>query len=204
MELNELKEKAILLKEENTKLRNEVKAKKVEFSQIIKNNFIKIILPYIRSMNDFIYNLNFRFADKATRIIDDYQANCKIHTTVEKRLTSCGITFFFKEWKSYGLDISRIFEESYTQLNPDQWMPLTELFESVDACNSFIKQLNADYSIILESAINQYETENPALAETLQNLTERIRNSSCVEEKEDGSIEIQINGKTYIGTIKEA
>lgn len=30
MELNELKEKAILLKEENTKLRNEVNAKKVE------------------------------------------------------------------------------------------------------------------------------------------------------------------------------
>lgn len=201
MELNELKEKAILLKEENTKLRNEVNAKKVEFSQTIRNNFIKIILPYMQSMNDFIYNLTFGFADKAERIIDDYQ---KIHTTVEKRLTSCGITLLFKEWKSYGLNVSLTYKDSCNNLNPDQWMPLAELFESVDACNSFIEQLNADYSIILESAINQYETENPALAETLQNLTERIRNSSCVEEKEDGSIEIQINGKTYIGTIKEA
>ena len=121
MELNELKEKAILLKKENTKLHNEVKAKKAEFAQIIRNNFVEIILPY----------------------------------------------------------------------------------KSVDACNSFIEQLNADYSLIIESAINQYETENPKLAETLQNLTERIRNSSFVEQKEDGSIEIQINGKTYIGTVKE-
>ena len=55
-----------------------------------------------------------------------------------------------------------------------------------------------------ESAISQYETENPALAKTLQNLTEKIKNSSFVEQKEDGSIEITINVKTYIGTVKEA
>jgi hypothetical protein len=81
---------------------------------------------------------------------------------------------------------------------------LAEFFESVDVCNSFIKQLNADYSLLIESAIKQYETENPIVAETLQNLTEKIKNSSCVEQKEDGSIEITINGKTYIGTVKEA
>lgn len=201
MELNELKEKAILLKEENTKLRNEVNAKKVEFARIIRKNFVEIILPYMRSMNDFINNLNFRFAEKTERIIDDDQ---KIHTTVDKRQTSCGITLLFKEWKTYGLDVCLTYKESYKNLNADQWMPLAELFESVDACNSFIEQLNADYSIIIESAINQYETENPALAETLQNLTEKIRNSSFVEQKEDGSIKIIINGKTYIGTVKEA
>lgn len=202
MELNELKEKAILLKEENTKLRNEVNAKKVEFARIIRKNFVEIILPYMRSMNDFIANnLNSRFAEKKERIIDDYQ---KTHITVEKRQTSCGITLLFKEWKNYGLDVCLTYEESYKNLNADQWMPLAELFESVDACNSFIEQLNADYSIIIESAINQYETENPALAETLQNLTEKIKSSSFVEQKEDGSIEITINGKTYVGTVKEA
>lgn len=202
MELNELKEKAILLKEENTKLRNEVNAKKVEFARIIRKNYVEIILPYMRSMNDFIANnLNSRFAEKKERIIDDDQ---KIHTTVEKRQTSCGITLLFKEWKTYGLDVCLAYEESYKKLNADQWMPLAELFESVDACNSFIEQLNADYSIIIESAINQYETENPALAETLQNLTEKIKSSSFVEQKGDGSIEIIINGKTYVGTVKEA
>lgn len=201
MELNELKEKAILLKEENTKLRNEVNAKKVEFARIIRKNFVEIILPYMQSMNDFINNLNFRFADINGRIIDDDQ---EIHTTVEKRLRSCGITLLFQEWKSYGLNVCLTYEESYKKLNADQWMLLAELFESVDACNSFIEQLNADYSIIIGSAINQYETENPALAETLQNLTEKIKSSSFVEQKEDGSIEIIINGKTYIGTVKEA
>ena len=197
MELNELKEKAILLKKENTKLHNEVKAKKAEFAQIIRNNFVEIILPYIRSMNDFIKNLNFSFREKTEQLINDNQVS------VDKRLTNWGIAISYKEWKSYGLDIYLTYEESYKKINADQWMPLAEFFESVDACNNFIEQLNADYSLIIESAINQYETENPTLAETLQNLTERIRNSSFVEQKEDGSVEITINGKTYIGTVKE-
>lgn len=197
MELNELKEKAILLKKENTKLHNEVNAKKAEFAQIISKNFREIILPYIRSMNDFIKNLNFRFGEKTEQLINDNQVS------VDKRLTNWGIQITYKEWKSYGLDIYLTYEDSYKKLNADQWLPLAELFESVDACNNFIEQLNADYSLIIESAINQYETENPKLAETLQNLTERIRNSSFVEQKEDGSVEITINGKTYIGTVKK-
>lgn len=199
MELNELKEKALLLKEKNTKLHNEVNVKKAEFAQIIRKNFVEIILPYIRDMNGFIANLKFRFNEQSKQLIDTPQMNFVI------KLSNWGITIFYKEWKSYGLDTYITYsEESYTKLNSDQWLPLAEFFESVDACNSFIKQLNADYSLLIESAIKQYETENPILAETLQNLTEKIKNSSCVEQKEDGSIEITINGKTYIGTVKEA
>lgn len=198
MELNELKEKALLLKKENTKLHNEVNVKKAEFAQIIRKNFVEIILPYIRDMNDFIKSLNIGFREQTEQLID---TNYK---TVSKCLTNYGIKISYKEWESYGLDTYITYEDSYKKLNYDQWILLAEFFESVDACNSFIEQLNADYSLIIESAINQYETENPALAETLQNLTERIRNFSFVEQKEDGSIEITINGKTYIGTVKEA
>lgn len=198
MELNKLKEKALLLKEKNTKLHNEVNVKKAEFAQIIRKNFVEIILPYIRDMNGFIENLKFRFNEQSKQLIDTTQMNFGI------KLSNWGITIFYKEWKSYGLDAYITYEESYKKLDSDQWLLLAEFFESVDACNSFIKQLNADYSLLIESAIKQYETENPILAETLQNLTEKIKNSSCVEQKEDGSIEITINGKTYIGTVKEA
>ena len=198
MELNELKEKALLLKKENTKLHNEVTAKKDEFAQIIRKNFVEIVLPYMRSMNDFIKNLNIRCNEKVESLLKNNQL------AVNKRLTNFGIQILYKEWKIYGLDTYITYEESYKKLQTNHWISLAEFFESVDACNSFIEQLNADYSLIIESAIKQYETENPTLVETLQNLTEKIKNSSCVEQKEDGSIEITINGKTYIGTVKEA
>lgn len=198
MELNELKEKALLLKNERTKLYNEVNAKKAEFAQIIRKNFVEIILPYIRDMNGFIKSLKFSFIDQYEDLIDTDQ------TSVRKRLSNWGIAILYKEWKNYGLDCFITYEEVYKKLNSDHWILFAELFESVDACNSFIKQLNADYSLLIESAIKQYETETPILADTLQNLTEKIKNSSCVKQKEDGSIEITINGKTYIGTVKEA
>jgi hypothetical protein len=198
MELNELKEKALLLKAENTKLHNEVTAKKAEFAQIIRKNFVEIVLPYMRSMNDFIKSLKISFGGQNERLINTNLVS------VDKRLTGLGIEISYKEWKVYGLDTSITYEESYKKLHDEHWILLAEFFESVDACNSFIEQLNADYSLIIESAIKQYETENPTLAETLQNLTEKIKNSSCVEQKKDGSIEITINGKTYIGTVKEA
>lgn len=197
MELNELKEKALLLKKENTKLHKEVTAKKAEFAQIIRNNFVEIVLPYMRSMNDFIKNLNIKFGEKIEPLIGNNQL------TVNKRLTTFGVQIFYNEWKSYGLNTYITYEDSYTKLHDEHWIPLAEFFESVDACNIFIEQLNADYSLIIESAIKQYETENPKLVDTLQNITDKIKNSSCVEQKEDGSIEITINGKTYIGTVKE-
>lgn len=197
MELNELKEKALLLKKENTKLHNEVNAKKDEFAQTIRNNFVEIVLPYMRSMNDFIKNLNIRFNEKVESLLKNNQI------ALYKRLIKFGIQISYREWKIYGPDTYITYGESYKKLNTDHWISLAEFFESVDTCNSFIEQLNADYSLIIESAIKQYETENPKLVDTLQNLTEKIKNSSCVEQKEDGSIEITINGKTYIGTVKE-
>lgn len=122
MELNELKEKALLLKEKNTKLHNEVNVKKAEFAQIIRKNFVEIILPYIRDMNGFIENLKFRFNEQSKQLIDTTQMNFGI------KLSNWGITIFYKEWKSYGLDTYITYEESYKKLDSDQWLSLAEFF----------------------------------------------------------------------------
>ena len=45
--------------------------------------------------------------------------------------------------------------------------------------------------------------KNAELALQLDSLKEALSTSSVVKEKEDGSIEIHLNGKTYIGTVKE-
>lgn len=198
MELNELKEKALLLKQENIKLHKEVKVKENEYAGIIKKNFVEIVLPYMNKMNDFVKNLSCRSFENALYLIDTNQIQVRL------RVSDFGIGIDFKEWKSYGLDTYINWKDSYKKLYNENWFQLAEYFDSVDACNKFLGKLNENYALILTKAIEGFETENPALAETLQNLTERIRNSSFVEQKEDGSVEITINGKTYIGTVKEA
>ena len=73
----------------------------------------------------------------------------------------------------------------------------------MDSCNAFIRKLNESYAVILSEAIERFETENPLLADTLRDLTEKISNASCMEEKENDTVEIHLGGKTYTAVLKE-
>jgi len=62
---------------------------------------------------------------------------------------------------------------------------------------------------IAENFIESIRNSNSALADTIEKATEELKayyekNTTSVTENEDGSVEIKLNGKTYIGTVKEA
>lgn len=199
MDLNELKERALALKEKNVKLHSEIKARKAELAEITKRNFKEIVLPYIQDMNKFIQKLNLQsFIINSKSLLD----NSEILLTKEYK--DYGVKLEFWEHGAYGIDCQLNYGDSYKKLSTEHWVDLEKFFSSVESCNAFIEELNADYISILCSAVADYEKENPELAEYLQYLTEKLETSSCIEKKEDGSIEITLNGKTYIGTVKEA
>jgi hypothetical protein len=62
---------------------------------------------------------------------------------------------------------------------------------------------------IAKRFIESIRNSNSALADAIEKAAEELKayyekNTTSVTENEDGSVEIQINGKTYIGTVKEA
>ena len=57
---------------------------------------------------------------------------------------------------------------------------------------------------VLSSFSEQLKTENESLSESIRKLSEKLNETSTVTENEDGSVEIHIGGKTYVGTTKEA
>ncbi len=62
---------------------------------------------------------------------------------------------------------------------------------------------------IVQDFINRIKAKNVNLANVIEDAKEKLRqynnkNKTVVTENSDGSVEIQINGKTYIGTVKEA
>lgn len=198
MDLNELKEKALALKEENVKLHSEIKAKKAELAEITKRNFKEIVLPYIQDMNKFIQELNLQdFRIEVKRLLDNSEF------LLSKECENYGVKLEFWEHRVYGIDCQLNYRDNYKKLSTEHWANLEKFFSSVESCNAFIKELNADYISILCRAVADYEKENPKLTEYLQYLAEKLKTSSCIEKREDGSIEITINGKTYIGTVKE-
>ena len=196
-ELKELKAKALELKAENVCLNEKVNTKQNEYAQIIEKNFVEIILPYMREMNDFIKSLGCIGLDIRKPLLD------KNNISAELRLTSHGIRILYKEWESYGLDCSIAYEDHYKKLKNYNWISLADFFDSVDSCDAFIKTLNESYAVILSKVIKKFETENPSLAETLRDLTEKVSKASCMEEKENGTVEIHLGGKTYTAVLKE-
>lgn len=198
MDLNELKEKALALKEENVKLHSEIKARKAELAEITKRNFKEIVLPYIQDMNKFIQELNLQdFRIEVKRLLDNSEI------LLSKECVNYGVKLEFWEHRVYGIDCQLNYGDTYKKLSTEHWVNLEKFFSSVESCNAFIEELNADYISILCRAVADYEKENPKLTEYLQYLAEKLKTSSCIEKREDGSIEITLNGKTYIGTVKE-
>lgn len=198
MNLEELKERALALKEENVKLHSEIKARKAELAEITKRNFKEIVLPYIQDMNKFIKELNLQsFRLESKRLLDNSEI------LLSKECENYGVKLEFWEHRVYGIDCHLNYGDEYKKLSTELWVYLEKFFSSVESCNAFIEELNADYISILCRAVADYEKENPELTEYLQYLAEKLKTSSCIEKREDGSIEITLNGKTYVGKLKE-
>lgn len=203
MELKELKAKALELRTENVRLKSEVLSKENEYVRVIKKNFVEIILPYMREMNDFIKGVGCTgFKTEESLIKEEFLIKDNTFF-VELRLSSSGVNIYYHEWNSHGLECYIDYEDKYKSLQNYNWILLAEFFASVDSCNAFIKRLNEAYAVILSKAIEKFETENPSLAETLRDLTEKVSKASCMEEKENGTVEIRLGGKTYTAVLKE-
>lgn len=75
---------------------------------------------------------------------------------------------------------------------------------SLDKCEKLISALRKVTAAYLEKCIPGFKEVNEGLEASITALTELLKSSSVVEENEDGTVEIQLGGKTYIGHVKEA
>ena len=81
---------------------------------------------------------------------------------------------------------------------------MTEMFSTPDSTLRTLSFFKAAFARILKVLARYVRDRNDELGETIERLASKSEESSCVKDNEDGSIEITINGKTYIGTVKEA
>lgn len=86
----------------------------------------------------------------------------------------------------------------------ENWFAMMNTFfgseEKTLATLAFIRQFVVK---VLQSMHDYISVKNTELAESLDKLREVVSNSRSIETKEDGTIEIMLGGKTYIGTVKE-
>ena len=75
---------------------------------------------------------------------------------------------------------------------------------SEEKANELVELIKKAYIPLLEWHKEQLEEIGSDLSSTVEHLQKVLDGSHTVEEKEDGTVEIQLGGKTYIGKVKEA
>lgn len=66
-----------------------------------------------------------------------------------------------------------------------------------------MEEIYTVYANLFEKGAEKIKAENEEVSAKLASLSKYLEDSSVVEEKEDGSIEIHLNGKTYKGVVVE-
>ena len=81
------------------------------------------------------------------------------------------------------------------------WLPY---FGTEEATLETLDVAIKTFAIWFERFLEEIDQCNESLKASVEALKNELNGSSAIEEKEDGSVEIKIIGKTYIGTVKEA
>lgn len=92
----------------------------------------------------------------------------------------------------------------YSSNNLDYIRDFSALFASVDSTIAFLDRVKLE---IFMARFKIYEgfldKQTEYLRDTIATLLDKMSESSSVKENANGTIEITINGKTYVGAVKE-
>lgn len=185
------------LKEEESKLREEigqkVKANYQIFKEYYENTFLSVYTmlkdttsTYINTcaIKERVYSLN----DKRKLVI--YARDYVSSPYLALRYADNG-----------DVDIMRVDLGNYETSKLEEW---SLVFGSEDKVNKLIEYFNEYFKEVLEVYLSDVIPVKLADFKSKVNaLKEALSDSHTVEEKEDGTVEIRLGGKTYIGKVVE-
>ena len=98
-------------------------------------------------------------------------------------------------------------EDYWNKDNPFNASYITEwamLLGTEEDANKLVENISQYYIKAMEYYLEEIiPQENARMRESIENVKDLLSNSHTVEEKEDGTVEIRLGGKTYVGTLKE-
>ena len=80
------------------------------------------------------------------------------------------------------------------------FLPYLKTEEDTLKCTKLYKKV---FAKILGEILENCDLRIETIKESIEKLKNELSSSSTVIEKEDGTIELTLNGKTYVGTVKE-
>ena len=187
------------LKAESKRLEAEKKECKQTIAKDIVENLINIYLPFIdkvRSSEDSFGRIGENFS-----IFEEFEGMPMSFNT------SHGFFFIYGGRSTYyphNIEVLIKDIANITSRNDDDFDCLARTFGTATVAQKFVERCIDAYAKRLDSIASHYQDSNSKLADSVEKLKTMIaENSKVVKEKEDGSIEITLGGKVYVGHLKE-
>ena len=200
MELDELIEEVTSAADKSAELRKRDLSLKNKYEEICERNYEKIVAPYIEKMDGVVEKIH----DKSNVYIEGGEItlikNSNIRLDLE--MTTSGVRpycyFTYNNSRNYSTALSVSVKLDYWY-----WEKMEEYFLTEEGALRFIDALAGAYCEVFEKFRVAISEKNQNLADSIQKLEEALKVSSAPKENEDGTVEFHINGKTYVGTVKE-
>lgn len=205
MDLEELVGEISSKVELNANLKAKEQTTRNDVLNLCQQNYDEVCKNEISKLNEIWYSV--RTATRREIYKSDFCSDIQPET---KFYIGYGCIKFLYRFASGGINWLDGVEKMFSYARKDMWQEgkeLTEfaakLFGTVENSINTLNAIKSGFAEIFEQYIPYLDSDNESLSNAIEKLKVYLETPSTVEHKEDGSIEIQLNGKTYIGTVKE-
>ena len=190
----------VTLKEEDNKLKAELKEIVVKNWQIVKSSvedfeqIRKMLIKCFGCSNASSGTFTFTYDNGislSVKSVNSYWLE-RVHLSLHKE--GRGVVDF-------------IYGDRWNEVNPlkDDEIPLwAEVLRTEEDANNVVEAISQYYIKIMEYYLDEViPVSEENVRTSIANVKNLLSDSHTVEEKEDGTVEIRLGGKTYIGTLNE-
>lgn len=209
LSLDELKANVMEQADKAKQLANEKAEQKSKICEIIRKNLETIVVPYIHDMNIFLKTVR----DKASYApkFEDYRVNIPLGKDIDDNYILC------LRVSNYGVDLDYTnrgmgYFSSYLQYEDSRKdkvyryqyeFYLRNVFLTEDKALAVVDCAKDQYVHVLNAWASYLKDSNEEYAKAIEDLKNMLSASHAVETKEDGTVEIMLGGKKYVGHIAE-
>lgn len=209
LSLDELKANVMEQADKAKQLANERAEQKSKVCEIIRKNLETIVVPYVNDMNTFLKTVR----DKAAGApkLEEIRVNIPLGKDIDDSYVLC------LRVSDYGVDLDYTnrgmgYFSSYLQYADSRKdkvyryqyeFNLRNVLITEDKAFALVETIKTQYVTILSAWADYLKDSNEQYAKAIEELKNMLASAHAVETKEDGTVEIMLGGKKYVGHIAE-
>lgn len=181
-------------------LKKEKADTEAEICEAVDKNCKEIILPVLKEYSDLLAVIAHALGSADLLPSASAISGYSICDKLEMQLTSCYIGFVSKvSGCSLGIGVGQSCRSTGCKdlRFAPYWVTAERTQETLD-------KLTEQFCRYLGSCVERLKSTSASLASEVEKLKDILSTSDTVVHKDDGTVEIQLGGKTYIGKVKEA